>query len=419
MNGSTRFGSRITSSARRKGSADNASVFYWLGVLALAGVAMAGVCWIASNTLAQNGTEKLLRVGQLFPKLKSNHGERKADTFRTSEPVPSAMAQPKERATLPPAPMPLALETPKVSIVDAPNVFGPIIGKMPTSEPPRVENDPWVLLSAKVETPALTQPCPESVVFLEPCGPKRGDTPMIRTWKTLTMLSLMTAAVSLTPPPMFAGEQDTELQKSIDKLIKRIDALENAQLDKKAVGEALRAELKRLEEGMLADIKADIGAVQKKQREHKNELDDQRMLINLLTSRIENLERKMIAAVPVGPAVVPMGPAVDKAFMDELRLMLKTLTDTVAKSAPSQAHVAMSPPTNGSTAARVLIANHYNDELLFIINGVGHRLAARSTKLVDVPSGTLNYEVFSTRFGVLERRSANLASGHTFNLAAQ
>ena len=132
-----------------------------------------------------------------------------------------------------------------------------------------------------------------------------------------------------------------------------------------------------------------------------------------VASRIENLERKMITGVPAGPSV-------DKAFMDELKVMIRTLTDTVAKSAPSQSHISMSPPTNGTAgAARVLIANHYNDELLFIVNGVSHGLPARSTKLVDVTSGTLNYEVFSTRFGVLERRSANLASGHTFNLAAQ
>jgi hypothetical protein len=389
--------------------AGNAPV-YWLAVLGLAGVAMMGVCWIASSVLAQNGTEKLLRVGHLFPKLKSNHGERKADAFRTSEPVPSAMAHPKERATLPPVPMPLAHETPKINIVDAPLALGPL----PTPEPPRGNEDSWLLMTSKIDAPTPVEPCSESIVFLEPCGPKRGDTPMIRNWKMLAMLSLLSATVSLTPPPALAGDKDTELQKSIDKLIKRIDALETAQLDKKAIGEALRAELKKLEDGLLGEIKTDIGVVQNKQREQKKDLEDQRMLINLLTSRIENLERKMVTGVPAGPSV-------DRAFMDELKVMIRTLTDTVAKSAPSQAHISMSPPTNGSAtgAARVLLANHYPDELLFIVNGVGHRLPARSTKLVDVTAGTVNYEVFSTRFGVLERRSANLASGHTFNLAAQ
>ena len=113
---------------------------------------------------------------------------------------------------------------------------------------------------------------------------------MIRNWKMMTMLSLLSAAVSLTPPPAHAGDKDTELQKSIDKLIKRIDALENAQLDKKAIGEALRAELKKLEDGLLGEIKNDIGHVQNKQREQKKDLDDQRMLINLLAGRIDGLE---------------------------------------------------------------------------------------------------------------------------------
>jgi hypothetical protein len=390
--------------------AGNAPV-YWLAVLGLAGVAMMGVCWIASSVLAQNGTEKLLRVGHLFPKLNSNHGERKADAFRTSEPVPSAMAHPKERATLPPAPLPLAHENPKVKIVDAPLALAPL----PTPEPPRGNEDPWLLMTSKVDAPTPVEPCSESVVFLEPCGPKRGDTPMIRNWKMLTMLSLLSATVSLTPPA-HAGEKESkgDLKKSIDKLIERIDELETKPVDKKAIGEALRAELKKLEDGLLGEIKTDIGIVQIKQREQKKELEDQRMLINLLTTRIEGLERKMITGVPTGPSV-------DKAFMDELKVMIRTLTDTVAKSAPSQSHISMSPPTNGSAtgAARVLLANHYPDELLFIVNGVGHRLPARSTKLVDVNSGALNYEVFSTRFGVLERRTTNLASGHTFNLAAQ
>jgi hypothetical protein len=322
------------------------------------------------------------------------------------------MAHPKERATLPPVQLPLADETPKVKIVDAP-LFG--IGPLPTPEPPRVNDDPWLLMTSKVDAPTPVEPCPESIVFLEPCGPKRGDTPMIRNWKMLTMLSLLSATVSLTPPPALAGEKENgDLKKSIDKLIERIDALETKPVDKKAIGEALRAELKKLEDGLLGEIKTDIGVVQNKQREQKKELEDQRMLINLLAGRIDSLEKRIGAGVPAGPSV-------DKAFMDELKTMIRTLTDTVAKSAPSQSHISMSPPTNGSAtgAARVLLANHYPDELLFIVNGVGHRLPARSTKLVDVNSGALNYEVFSTRFGVLERRTTNLASGHTFNLAAQ
>jgi hypothetical protein len=371
---------------------------------------MAGVSWITSSLLAQNGSEKLLRMTHLFPKLKSNHGERKADVFRTSEPVPSALAHPKEWATLPPAPLP-ALANPKVAIVDAP-------GLLPTPEPPRVAINELTPVS-KVDGPTPIEMCLDPVVYLEPCAPKRGDTPMIRNWKMLTMLSLLSAAtVQLTPPPMFAGEKQEpngDLKKSIDKLIKQIDALEKKPVDRDAIAEVLRAELKKLENGTLAEIRTDIGGIYNEQRKQKKELEEQRVLINLLTGRLDGLERKLAAGSPGAPA-----PAVDKAFMDELRSMLKTFTDSVAKMAPSQSHVAMSPPTNGATGqARVMLVNHYPEMLLFEINGIGYRLEGRSSKVIDVPAGTLTYQVFSNRYGTLEMRSTKIASGNTFNLSAQ
>src|SRR5437660_12880847 len=72
-------------------------LLFWLAVLLLGAVALGGVTWGASSLLAQNGSEKLLRVERFLPKLKSNHGERKAVAFRTSEPEVSELAHPKDR----------------------------------------------------------------------------------------------------------------------------------------------------------------------------------------------------------------------------------------------------------------------------------------------------------------------------------
>ena len=319
-----------------------------------------------------------------------------------SEPEPNALAQPKERATLTPAQFPSALDHPRVTIVDAPL---PISGPAPTAEPPPFAvNEPWMMIP-KVEGPPLVETCLDPVVYLEPCGPQRGESPMMRNWKMLTMYSLMTAAtMTLAPTPTFAGEPNEpneELKKSIDKLIKRIGSLETDTL----------AEIKK----SLDQASTDIGSVLAEQRKQKKQIDDQKYLIDLLSMRIDSLEKKIFAANG-SPA-----PAVDKAFMEEFRTTMRTLNETLAKMGPTRERVSMASPNGNGTSnlGRVMLANHFHDELLFIVNGVGHRLAARSTKLVELPAGPLSYEVFSTRFGVLERRATNLAGGHTFNLAAQ
>ena len=238
---------------------------------------------------------------------------------------------------------------------------------------------------------------------------------MIRTWKTLTMYSLMAATTLTIAPPIFAQDNNDELKKSIDKLIKRIDALEQKPTDQEAIAKALRSELKKLENGTLADIKksvqdtkADMVNLQLEQQRLKAQLENHRLLI-------EGLEKKILAGVPATPAV-------DKAFMDDLRGAMKAIQDSLARLGPTKERVSMSPsiPNGTPGLGRVLLANHYPDELLFIVNGVGHRLPANSTKLVEnVPVGNLNYEVFSTRFGILERRVTMLAGGDTFNLTAR
>ncbi len=393
---------------------------FWLAVLGLGVLSLLMVSWIASWVFTSNGAGNLLRLKLVLPKLNINHGERKAEAFRMSEPVPSELAHPKERATLTPTPLPPALEHPKVTIVEGTQLaFGP----PPTHEPPR--HEPWLRTISQVEGPPPVETCQEPAIYLDPCARKRGDTPMIRNWKTLTMLSLLSAAtIATAPPPLFAGEKDAngDLKKSIDKLILRIGDLEKKPVDEQAIRKAMRAELKTLEDGALTEIKKsidlaneDIGVVKGEQRKQKRLIDDQKVQIELLSNRLESLERRL--ATGGGSPV----PAVDKTFMEEFRTTMRNLNDTLAKITPTQERISMSSPTNGGAKmSRVMLANHHAEDLLFIINNVGYRLPAYSTKILEpVPPGPLSYEVHSTRHGVLERRSTNLPGGFTFNLAAQ
>src|SRR5207249_1722994 len=99
---------------------------------------------------------------------------------------------------------------------------------------------------------------------------------------------------------------------------------------------------------------------------------------------------------------------------------IKALQDTIAKLGPTEKRTSAYP--NGAAAlktGRVAIVNLYSEDLLFVVNGVGHRVAARTSKIVDnVPTGALNYEVFSERWGTLENRVTSIAAGDTFTLTA-
>jgi uncharacterized coiled-coil protein SlyX len=400
----------------RTGGDGRTSLLFWLTMLALGGVAWGCVTWGASNLLAKKGPEKLLRVDLFLPKLNSNH---------TSGPQPREQAHPKDRPTLG-LHLPNLFGHSTVKVVETPHH---VEHPASTSEPPRLTSEPWLNPFAKLTPPPAAETCDDPVVNVQPCTMQRGDSPMMRTWKTVTMYSLLAAAVTLAPPPLIAQEEKPipakidgleKLQKSVDALIKRIDDLEKKPVttDKDAIAEVFRTELKKLEDGALGDIsksiktlKTDMSALQTEQLKQKRQLDD-------LTDQVESLRKKMLAA-----GTGPLGtPAVDKAFMEEFRSSMKSLQDIIAKLGPNEKRTSAYPNGNGNAAlktGRVAIVNLYSEELLFVVNGVGHRVPARSSKMIEsVPTGALNYEVFSERWGPLENRVTSIAAGDTFTLTA-
>src|ERR1051325_7294415 len=88
----------------RPRSEAEASFSFWAAVFVLGVISLFGVTWTASAVLAKKGSEKLLRVDLLLPKLNSGQGERKASAFRMSDPAPTESTQPKDRKTSAQAP---------------------------------------------------------------------------------------------------------------------------------------------------------------------------------------------------------------------------------------------------------------------------------------------------------------------------
>ena len=391
-------------------------LLFWLTVLALGCASLGSVTWGASSLLAKKGSEKLLRVELLLPQLKCI----------------------KEwHVTAPPTQLPPG-SVGNVKIEELPHHEGHLASSTVES---------WLHLKPKEHTapPPLVEASDDSLVYLHPPG----DSPMIRTWKMLTMYSVMTAVTfPLMPeltPIIYAQEKNSgveELRNDIKMLIQRIDAMERK--PEPDIGKIVKDGLKKLEDGTLADIeksvqgvkksvdgvKNDISTLQLDQKNLEARLKSQKSLIDELEDRLASLRKSLVAgnANPAGNTAAP-APAVDKAFMDEFRSSMKVLNDTqralnetIAKLGPIAKRDSMSPPVNGSPAAatgRVMLVNLYSEDLLFIINGRQHRVPAKTQRLIEgVPTGRLQYEVFAERWGTLDNRATTLASGDTFTLTA-
>jgi len=380
---------------------------FWSMVLALGVIALLGVTWGASSLLSRSGSEKLLRVDLLFPKLKNNHGDRKATAFRMSEPEVSESAHPKDWKTPQPAPLPaVVLDHPRVTIIDAPV----------HAEPPRV---------SPAELPPLPPPaapaCNEPVIYLKACTFERGDSPMKRTWKSLTMISLLSAAaVTLAPPPVVLAQDG----KDVD-----LGKLEKSLLD------SLKAEFKKLESGALAELGRNVRGVGKDVKDLKKELEtletavgtlqtnqlNQKILIenqkkelDLLADEVRTLRKRLLTDATAS--------TMDKAAAEEMIRTMRAMQDAIAKFGPTEKRTMLSPPTNGATptTGRVILQNLYNEDLLFIINGANYRVLPGTSRVIEnVPLGPVTYVVHSSRWGPLANRTTTLTnSENTFNLTA-
>jgi ElaB/YqjD/DUF883 family membrane-anchored ribosome-binding protein len=317
-----------------------------------------------------------------------------------SEREPSELPHPKERKA-----------------TAAPPVLPAVI------DPPRSTSEPVPLANVIVPMDAPAETCHDPLIHLVRCTSQLGDSPMIRNWKTLTMVALLSqAAVTFVPQPAVAQETDRktppnelkaldDLQKSVNALIERIDKLEKKKslsADDLAdvVRTEIRAELKKAHEAIYKNfdgIAAELTAIRQIQLAHKREIDK-------LSDDLNGLRKKLADGAGT--------PAVDKAFMEEFRSSLKTLNDTIARLGPTKERISGAAPINGSAKGRLVIVNLYNEDLLFLVNGAPHRVPAGMSAVLEVPAGTLNYRVHSNRWGPLSHQTTNLAAGDTYTLTA-
>ncbi len=419
------------------------STLFWLVVAGASVLSLGLMTWGASVAMAKRGGEKLLRTDVLFRKLDAVVHVRKD---ASPEPKAKEVAMlPKKEPAPPPPMMPTMTEAPKPMALD---LLPPIVQ---SAEPPAIKipepkfakpPEPINHMIPKFDLtpPPIVETCTDPIIYLHPCTIHRGDSPMIRNWKTMTMYTALAAAtVIIAPQPIVVAQEkkaelSDELLKSLQDISKRLETLEKKKaptLDTDAITDALRAEIRKLENGVLSElqgdvkslkksveaIKNDVGALQSEQLRHK-------LKIEQLAEEVASLKDRLKS----GPAVSPTIPAVDKTMFEELGKSLKAIHEAITKLGPTEKRIMMSPPNEKvtpnlatpvtPTVGRVVLTNLYTDELLFIVNGTPHRIAAKSSKVVDVPTGTMNYEVFSTRWGVLERNVTAITSGDTFTLAA-
>jgi hypothetical protein len=339
---------------------------FWYSVLLVGSLSVALMLWGAYSALPwDTKSEKWLRAAQPVPKLK----------------VELRSAQAAEPPA-PPVPEPLGL------------------APLPITAPPQIEG----------ERPGLSPTCaPDTGILAEHQGPlvmisraHPGETPMLRTWKTLALYSLIAAAPMNLPVAAQAGEDK-------DKLEKRLASLETLIKD---VNKALETVTKSLD-GIRTDVTGlrSAGVLVRKDADSLGaRLDDLEKLLGNAQSDIRHLLRQKNSTPP---------DPIDKAGLEEIRRQLAAIETALRLRGAelSSGRIALSPP---ATTGRVILSNMYHEDILFVINDKAHRVAPGSIATLDnIPAGSLRYEAISPTWGVRARSTASLPANETFTLTAR
>lgn len=366
----------------------------WYTVLFVGCLALALMAWGAYSALPRvANAEKPLHAEQSVPKLNEEKG--------TGEPP---LWEPMQIAASP-APRPTEAEPPLLTEkVELP--APPVINDVPA--PPL----PPLPVPAKIESPEVAIAAPTLLdiaqlqkppIFLDRANP--GETPMIRTWKTLALYSLLAVAPVAAPAPVIAGSGDDKTPKTSDRLEKRLDDL--VTLMTEAV-KGINAVTKSADDAKMTHLKlrTDLDSA-------KTRIEDATKLLDNLQADIKFLQRRAIEANG--------SPTTDKAGLEELRKRLGSIEDAIAKLRPADSissRVALSPP---SPTGRVVLTNMHYDDVLFVINQKPYRLTPGAAVTIDaVPAGALTYEAISQPWGVVQpRTNRNLLANETFTLTAR
>jgi hypothetical protein len=323
----------------------------------------------------------------------------------------------KVAAVLPPPEVqpPPQVEVPKVEVpkvaapmASPPSVEAPVPVLTPEVfrfEPPPVPASPVPvpmpamvpLASAESSTPALLEQ-DFNPPFL--ARELRGDTPMIRNWKTLALLTVTILYVN--KPVVLAQTNEGDTKAIMEKLDK---------MDK-ALGEALGAIGQDI-----SKIKKDIDNLKADAVGQNIGLDKANLKMGSLESQVKILLAEMDALKKRTPVEPTTTSSLDKVTLDDIRNRLGLIEKTLSTMQTSSANrIALSPPSQG----RVVLMNFYPEELLFIVNQKPHRVAPNATVPLDaIPAGTLQYEVISPTWGQRARSQTTLSPNETFTLTAR
>jgi hypothetical protein len=208
----------------------------------------------------------------------------------------------------------------------------------------------------------------------------QGDTPMMRNWTMLKLSSVM--AVALAASPAVAGPTEnpaaTQTEEKLKELEKKLDAFANK-------FDALIAGLKDRDENIA-------------------------YMYSSLTKRVDALRRE-VDELRGRDKSLYLSP--DKIGYEEILKGLRAIEAALKAGGPS---VSYSPPTVG----RIQLTNMYGEEMLFVINGKGIRVAPFSTRILENhPAGVFTYEVISGTYGSRAKNSPTLLPGDTYTITVK
>jgi hypothetical protein len=332
-----------------------------LGVVLLLAVCLMVACWNARNMPAR------AVVAHRFD-LPEPAESPKVNTTSVPLPVPA----------LAPAPQPEA----ESSINEPPSLLPPWPARERRSEfgaAPKDETPPLPVVDVLAPPPVVPVVCfgPGSVDCSCFRDLHQGDTPMMRNWTMLKLSSVM--AVALAASPAVAGPTENpgpaqtedklkELDKKLDALAKKFDALIDG--------------LKEKDESIT-------------------------YLFSMVNKRIDALRREIDEMKGSSKSMYP-----GNAY-DEILKSLKNIEGALKIGGPS---VSYRPPTVG----RIQLANMYGEEMLFVINGVGFRVAPFTTRIIEnQPAGVFTYEVISGTYGSRAKNSPTLLPGDTYTITVK
>jgi hypothetical protein len=374
-----------------------------LGIVLLLGLCVAAASWNTrrgrDGPAEQMGFD--LRAEAPSPKVNSTSAEAPA-VSPAPLPVPDQQVEPPQEREVPAVTFPAPVEPSPPRVVDVPvpstvEVPPPLVEvKGPAMPPPPPMREPKAAPVMCFGPGSLADSC-----FRES---HRGDSPMMRNWTTLKLSALMAVALAVTPAPAAGptelGQDDLKpLKDSMDVLTKKLDAM-NASLSK--AFEGLEVDLKK--------IKNEIKAVREAGEAAQLTLETHKGALQTLETQVAKLRLDM-DKLHGRKALYPQ----EQLSLDEIKSRLAQIETALAKMA--EPRTSYSPPVN---VGRIQLVNMYGEEMLFVINGKGYRVAPFATATLEgQPAGAFTYEVISGTYGLRARNSPLLEAGKTYTITVR